>query len=47
MKDLITYGEHNFEASSLGKPLMGRMCYKLVLEHGYNTWPALAHGRVA
>jgi hypothetical protein len=22
------------------------VCYKLVSEHGYNTWPTWAHGRV-
>jgi hypothetical protein len=27
MKDLITYGEQNFVAPFLGKPLRGRVCY--------------------
>jgi hypothetical protein len=37
----------NFDAPSLERVLRGRVCYKLVSEHGYNTWPAWAHERVA
>jgi hypothetical protein len=30
----------------LERVLRGRVCYKLVSEHGNNTWPAWAHARV-
>jgi hypothetical protein len=46
-EDLIKKEDENYDAPSLGKILRGRVCYKLVSEHGYNTWPAWAHGRVA
>jgi hypothetical protein len=31
---------------SLKRYLRGWVCYRLVLEHGNNTWPAWAHARV-
>jgi hypothetical protein len=36
----------NFDAPTLERVLRGQVCYKLVLEHGYNTWTTWAHERV-
>jgi hypothetical protein len=35
--------KQNFDSPSLERVLMGQVCYKLVSEHGYNTWPVWAH----
>jgi hypothetical protein len=49
LRDMIQYdlSKKKNDSPSIERVLGGQVSYKLVSKHGYNSWPAWAHERVA